>query len=146
MLHWILAFELIIKDLFHRQFNYKPISCLTDILFYQNNVYIERFFFLNYEKTKVLDTKNKFKLQSHFFFNDFEFKIDFTSKYKHPNFLRDSVFFTFFLNKKLTILKDGFVIFKNGKKENNFESYETEIQNTIFFLGEELKNVSLIKK
>ncbi len=139
MLNSFTALELIIKNSFFRKIDYKPISLITDILFYQDDVSLERFLFLNYDNTKVINTNTKVYISSEFSFNGFDFKLQFFTKKDLNETIKKSSLLSLFLEKKLTISKNGVTLYVDGKIKNGYNKEKANIQNSIFFFGEKLK-------
>ena len=139
MLNNFIALELIVKNSFFRKVDYKPISLITDILFYQDDVSLERFLFLNYNSTKVINTNTKIDISSEFSFNGFDFKLHLFTKKKLNETIKKSSLISLFLEKKLTISKNGVTLYVDGKIKNGYNKEKANIQNSIFFFGENLK-------
>lgn len=136
MIHPILVIEMIFKNLFNRNTEYKPVSFLTDILFYSGIDSLEYLFVVD-KNAKILNTKNEVKILSEFSFNGLYFKIDFSGKI--PKFLNNRIFLTFFMDKKISIYKNGQILYKDGFITSTYEDHETLIHNSIYFLGQKIK-------
>lgn len=139
MLNNFIALELIFKNSFFRKVDYKPISLITDVLFYQEDISLERFLFLNYDNTKVINTDTKVDISSEFSFNGFDFKLQLFTKKDLNKTIKNSSLVSLFLEKKLTISKNGVTLYIDGKIKNGYNKEKANIQNSIFFFGEKLK-------
>lgn len=138
-LNFFIVLEMMFKNLFNRNFTLKPIACLTNHLFYSGLTSMEYFFVLD-PKARVLNTQREVDINCSFNYSGYDVRFHFFTKNALPHFLKKSKLLTFFLEKRLTISKDGVELYSDGIISEEYEKHAVNIQNLLWFVGDDLRN------
>lgn len=144
-LNLTLAIEMLSKNAFNRKFTFKPISCLTSHLFYNQLNSLEYLFTLD-PNARVLNTQYEVDVSAQFQYSGYDFRLQFFTKESLPRFLKKSIFLNFFLEKRLSVSKDGVELYSDGLLAPEYKEHEQNIHNAIWFIGDDLKNKKHIKQ
>lgn len=143
-LNLTLAIEMLCKNMFNRKFTFKPISCLTSHLFYNQLNSLEYLFTLD-PSARVLNTQHEVDISAQFHHSGYDIKFQFFTNESLPRFLKKSTFLNFFLEKRMTISKDGTELYFDGFVTPEYQEHAQNIHNVIWFIGDDLKNKKHVK-
>lgn len=138
------AVEMLCKNALNRNFNLKPISSLTDFLFYDSISSLDYLFKLD-SNARVLNTDHEVDIKCEFNYSGYDVSFHFKTMKKLPKKLKNSILLTFFLNKEMTISKDGIEIYKDGFISSEYKNHSQNIQNLFWFVADDIRNGHKVK-
>lgn len=142
-LNFFNAIEMMAKNSFNRQFTFKPISVLTDHLFYNTQTSFKELYRLD-PNARVVNTPYEVNIRAELNFSGYDVKFAFFTNKKINRMIKKSKLLNFFMTRELTISKDGVEIYKNGSVTPEYKVHEQNIHNMMFFIAQELQTSSTI--
>tara|TARA_Y100000588_G_scaffold240585_2_gene254422 strand:+ start:39892 stop:40443 length:552 start_codon:yes stop_codon:yes gene_type:complete len=137
-LNFFLVVEMAVKNVFNRKFTLKPISCLTNHLFHDELISLEHLFTLD-PNARVLNANNDVDIRAKFNYSGYDVSFHFSTKKSLPRFLKKSALLTFFMDKKLSIHKNGVELYSDGFVSPEYQEHAQNIQNLLWFVKEDIK-------
>lgn len=138
-LNFFLAVEMVSKNFINRKFNLKPLSCLTQHLFYTQNTMLSLLKTI-YADAQIVNTPYEVNVKAELHRSGYDFSFHFYTKKKLTSRLKKSNLLNFFMKKELVVSKDGVELYNNGHVSPEYSKHQQDIHNTIYFIGQELQN------